>query len=202
MLLNFTLAAAVLLSAADSLPRSLGRDTLRAGPRDEPAGIALPAEDTVPRRPRRKSVEISDAYATRLRIHKLASWATVPLIAAQAVVGQRLYVDDAGGGRPPQWAKDLHTPLAFAIGGLFAVNTVTGSINWWESRHQADGRTWRTIHSALMLISDAGFAYTASIGNSSRFSQNDRNVHKAWAIGSSTVALASYVMMLSPIRRD
>jgi hypothetical protein len=54
-----------------------------------------------------------------------------------------------------------------------------------------------------MLVSDAGFAYTAAIGpGEERSTQADRDRHKSWAIGSATVALTSYVMMLGPIRGD
>lgn len=96
----------------------------------------------------------------------------------------------------------MHKPIAYALGGLFAVNTVTGALNWWETRHQEEGRTWRTIHAALMLAADAGFAYTGSLGSSAKSSSADRDTHKNWAIGSSVVALGSYVMMLSPFRKD
>ena len=37
------------------------------------------------------AVEYSDAYKTRARIHKIASFATLPLFGAEAVVGQKLY---------------------------------------------------------------------------------------------------------------
>jgi hypothetical protein len=85
---------------------------------------------------------------------------------------------------------------------LFAVNTVTGSLNWWDSRYQPQGRTWRTVHSALMIVADGGLAYAATLGLGSRFTEQDRERHKNWAIGSSIVALSSYAMMLGPIRRD
>jgi hypothetical protein len=147
-------------------------------------------------------VQLSDEYATRLTIHRIASYATLPIFAAQAVVGQRLYQDHKDGVLPSSSLRNTHQAIAYTLGGLFAVNTVTGTLNWWETRHQPKGRTWRTVHAALMLAADAGFAYTASIGDAAQFTQADRNKHRTWATGSAAVALASYVMMWSPIRRD
>jgi len=155
--------------------------------------------DTVPRRPRGRAIELSDAYATRLKIHWIASLTIVPLFAAQSIVGAQLY---SHGGAGTSMATQVHRPLAYAIGGLFLTNTVTGSLNWWETRHQEKGRSWRTAHALLMLASDAGFAYAALIGSRRPLNEADRNRHKNWAIASGSVALASYVMMLKPIRRD
>lgn len=197
MFLAFTFAGLIAGAAGDSIaPRIVG-------PRDIPAGISLrEAADTTPRKPRKKALELSDAYETRLTIHKIASYTTIPIFAAQAIIGQQLYNNDSKGLPRQHGLVGAHDAVAVALGGLFAVNTVTGSLNWWETRKQAEGRTWRTIHSVLMLASDAGFAYTAGIGRRARFLQADRDRHKNWAIGSASVALASYVMMLGPIRGD
>ena len=160
--------------------------------------------DTTPRR-RRKAIEVSDAYALRLKIHYIASYATIPIFAAQAIVGQQLYVAEQAGNRPSQVMRGTHDAIAVALDGLFAVNTVTGAWNWWETRKNEEGRTWRTLHSALMLIADGGFAYTTYLGQGARYTRGSnagRNLHKNWAIGSASVALASYVMMWKPFRRD
>ncbi|MBI3569325.1 MAG: hypothetical protein HY084_14090 [Gemmatimonadetes bacterium] len=192
----FALASAAWLGVADTVARP------PVGPRDAPVGIMAAPEDTT-RRKRAKAVEISDQYATRLKIHKIASYATLPLFAVQYIAGQAMYDADSKGNPRPQWAYAVHTPAAIALGGLFAVNTVTGAMNWWETRGEEKGRTWRTIHAALMLASDAGFAYTGSLGNGqARYSYEGRDHHRQWAINSSLVALAAYAMMLDPIRRD
>src|SRR4051812_1046446 len=73
-------------------------------------------------------VEYSDAYRTRAKIHKIASFATLPLFAAEGVVGQKLYnarinLEDTG------TLKTTHLALAAGIGGLFGVNSVTGLWN-------------------------------------------------------------------------
>jgi|SRR5579862_5869673 len=173
------------------------------GPRAAAVGVSpCAAADTTPKPKRVKAFELSDAYETRLAIHKWASYSTVPLFAAQAIVGQQLYVTETAGNRPSEGMRAAHDILAVGVGALFAVNTVTGTMSWWETRSQTDGRTWRTIHGALMLLSDAGFATTAVLGTNARHLQADRNLHKNWAIGSASVALVSYAMMLWPIRRD
>lgn len=188
------LAGAALLSAADTVGR------VPAGPRDTPAGVAAAPADTIHRK-RAKAIELSDAYVTRLAIHRIASYATIPLFAAQYVAGTALFNADATGEPRPEWARSIHRPIAYSLGALFLVNSVTGGLNWWETRHQAQGRTWRTAHAVLMLASDAGFAYAGSMGTDAKFGIN-RNQHRAWAIGSMAVALTSYVMMLDPIRGD
>ena len=177
--------------------------TVAAGPRDLPAGVALVAvADTIPRRARGKTVQISDAYETRLTIHRIASYATIPLFVAQGLLGAKLYSADNGGTSVSDGWRVTHNIVGGAIGVLFAANTVTGSLNWWETRYQPKGRAWRTVHSALMLAADGGLAYAATLGMGSRFTQQDRERHKNWAIGSSAVALAGYAMMFSVIRRD
>ncbi|MFI5243763.1 MAG: hypothetical protein ACHQQR_00940 [Gemmatimonadales bacterium] len=214
MFLTFALAGVLAAAPSDTLPAPAPL----AGPLiDQPVGVgaaAAAAGDSTPRR-RRKAVEVSDLYAIRLTSHQVASYATLPIFAAQAVVGQQLYVAENNGNRPSQVLRGAHDAIAVGLAGLFAVNTVTGGWNWWETRSQEEGRTWRTVHAALMLISDGGFAYTAWLGNGARFSRGGNNgnsvsygtnaartLHKNWAIGSASVALASYVMMLKPFRRD
>jgi hypothetical protein len=195
MFLALTLISTIAGASLDSIPAL-------PGPRaaSMPVGITrAEPDDTVPRRPRRRAIELSDAYSTRLKIHKIASLTIVPLFAAQSIVGAQLY---SHGGAGTWMAKEVHRPLAYAIGGLFLTNTVTGSLNWWETRHQEKGRAWRTAHALLMLASDGGFAYTSWMGSRRPLNQANRDLHKNWAIASGSVALASYLMMLKPIRRD
>jgi hypothetical protein len=227
MLLTLALVGALTVAPSDTLPVPASvlppapvadpAPTPPADFRDQPVGIgalAATAADSTPRR-RRKAVELSDAYELRLKIHNIASYATLPIIAGEAIVGQQLYISENNGTRPSDIMRGAHDGIAVALAGLFAVNTVTGAWNWWETRQQEDGRTWRTIHSALMLIADGGFAYTAFLGNGAKYSRGGRTgtnvtygtnaartLHKNWAVGSASVALASYVMMLKPFRRD
>jgi hypothetical protein len=213
MFLSFALVSALAIAPQDTLPATASADpaaeasiarvaTPVVGPVSQPAGIGAPAlpGDTTPRR--RKAIEISDAYAVRLKIHYIASFATIPIFTAQAIVGEQLYNDYTTGRPIPSSLKYTHEDIAWTLGALFLTNTVTGSLNWWETRHNEAGRTWRTIHAALMLIADAGFAYTASLGERVAVGQTRPDFHRQWAETSAGVALASYIMMWKPFRKD
>lgn len=165
-------------------------DALRVG-----AGVVAP--DTT--KPRRKAFRLSEAYETRLRIHKLASFATLPLFVAQYAAGDQLMKK---GSAAPAWARSSHGVLAGGVAGLFAINTVTGGLNLWETRGQPEGRAWRTVHSVLMLLADAGFAATGALADEAEGSNDKRQLHRTVAVTSMSVAMASYVMMLKPLRRD
>jgi hypothetical protein len=188
----FQLAAAALLLAPSDTVVAPGLEG--AGPRADAARIAAAAEqDTTPRR-RPRAVEVSEGYELRLRIHRYASYATVPLFAAQSIAGNQMY---QSGGSDPSWAKSLHTVGAGGLAALFTVNTVTGVWNAWESRGVSEGRTARLIHGALMLASDAGFAYAgAKLGPEATRSGDKRREHRQLAMISMGTALAGYATML------
>jgi hypothetical protein len=137
--------------------------------------------------------EYSDAYKTRLKIHKIASFATLPLFATELILGQSIYNDGGGGGK-----KDAHVAVGASIGVLFGINTVTGVWNLLESRKDPNGRTKRIVHSVLMLAADAGFVATAALAPDSEHGSvsDDRGAHRAMAITSIGLATTSYLIML------
>ena len=186
------------ISAAAILAPALPMSPLMV-PGTVPGVIPEVAPDTTPRRPRVKAVEYSDLYETRVAIHKFASYATIPLFIGQYLTGQTLVTK---GTDSPQWVKSVHPMLAGGVAALFGVNTATGVWNWWDSRADPAGRTWRTVHSALMLLSDAGFVYVGSLGSEAKYSGSARDRHRAAAMISGSMSLVSYVMMLSPFRQD
>ena len=189
MMLVLQIAAATLLAAPVDSPK-----VAAPGPRVTEARLAAAIEaDTTPRR-RPKAVEVSDAYAVRLRIHKYASYATIPLFAAQTIAGNQMY---QSGGDDPSWAKSTHSLGAAGLGALFTVNTVTGVWNLWDSRGVSEGRAVRLVHSALMLASDAGFAYAGiKLGPEADRSLAKRQEHRRVAYISMGTALAGYATML------
>jgi len=191
MMLALQLATAVLLSAPVDT-RDFVPD--RAGPRVDVARVAAASEsDTTPRR-RPRAVEVSDAYALRLRIHHYASYTLIPLFAAQTIAGNQLY---QSGGSDPSWAKSMHSLGAGGLAALFTVNTVTGVWNLWDSRGVEDGRTVRLIHGALMLASDAGFTYAGvKLGPEATRSLSARQEHRRIAYISMSGALVGYATML------
>jgi hypothetical protein len=160
--------------------------TAAAGPEDDP-----------------QLVEYSDAYFTRLTIHKWASYLTLPLFAGEYVVGQKLI-----NGNGSDNLRSVHRTLAAGIAGLFAVNTITGGLNAIEARKDPEGRNRRTIHSVLMLLADAGFVATGATANGhedefgSYRGPTNNNTHRNVALASMATALVSYAMMLPPFRRD
>jgi hypothetical protein len=191
MILALQLAAAALLLAPPDSAAAI-RASLDAGPRIADTQLAVAADTTPRRRPR--AVEVSDAYALRLRIHRYASYTMIPLFAAQSIAGNQMY---QSGGSDPAWAKSLHGIGAAGLGALFTVNTVTGVWNLWESRGVSEGRTVKLVHSALMLASDAGFAYAGiKLGPDATRSGARRQEHRRVAYISMGGALAGYATML------
>jgi hypothetical protein len=141
------------------------------------------------------AIEYSDAYLLRAKIHKFASFATLPLFAAEVALGQSL--DGSNDSK-----KAAHGVVGAGIVGLFAVNTVTGAWNLFGEGWQAkEGRTLRIVHGLLMMAADVGFlATTASAPSTGRngaltFEAN-RTTHRNLAIASVSVGTAGYLLML------
>jgi len=163
--------------------------------RPDTAVLGVAHDDTVHRRV--KAVEVSDAYELRLRVHRYASYATIPLFVAQSIAGNQLMQADKSGAAKPGWAKGVHGAGAAGLGVLFTVNTVTGAWNLWDSRHNDVGRTKRIVHSVLLLAADGGFALAgASGGDDTAQSQSSRNNHRDIAYVSMGTALVGYAVML------
>jgi hypothetical protein len=89
----------------------------------------------------------------------------------------------------------LHSAIGVGIGGLFAVNTVTGVWNLWEARHDPNGRRRRLIHGISMLGADAGFVATGLLAPGDE-GGGSRSTHRTVALTSMGVAAGSYVYML------
>ncbi len=145
-----------------------------------------------PTEPPPVAFEYSDAYQKRAKIHRLASFATLPLFGAEAIVGESLYKNPTPGKRT------AHLVIADAIGGLFAVNSVTGVWNLAAARKDPNGRVRRWIHGSLMLAADAGFLATAALGPHDRRGviRGSPSTHRAVAFASIGLATSGYVVML------
>lgn len=161
------------------------------------AAIGQAAVSTAGQRP--MAFEYSEGYRIRRKIHKYASFATLPLFVAQAVVGQKLYDQNASDA-----TRSAHGALAAGTGVLFAVNTVTGVWNLSEGRKDPSHRTKRMVHGILMFVADAGFVATGLLAPESEhdelFAGNDtsgnRSTHRTVAFASMGVATVSYLIML------
>jgi hypothetical protein len=167
------------------------------------ASASLPSQDpspgpqaAAPAAARPKAFEYSDGYRTRLKIHKYASYAMLPLFIAQYVVGQKLY-----NGNVSDTTKSVHGALALSTAVLFGVNTVTGVWNLSEGRKDPNHRTKRMVHGSLMLLADAGFVATGMSApghkhENGSVSGSSASTHRSIALASMGVATAAYVMML------
>lgn len=151
------------------------------------SAVVTPPGDTIRRRPR--AIEYSDAYNTRLTIHRLGSYTMIPLFAGEYALGQNLLNDR----HPASWIKPAHGLVALGLGALFTVNTVTGLWNLYDARNDPADRPRRYIHTALMLAADAGFAWTGAIGDS--HSLHAERHHRAVALGSMSISVLGAGMM-------
>jgi hypothetical protein len=141
------------------------------------------------------AVDYSDGHYTRAKIHKYASFATLPLFATELALGQNVYNDPNAN---TSTAKSAHIAVGTAITGLFAVNTVTGVWNMWESRNDPSHHKLTLIHGILMLGADAGFVATFASGPNGRGANIDtqKQTHRSIALTSIGLATGSYLLML------
>lgn len=143
------------------------------------------------------AIVYSDGHFTRAKIHKYASFATLPLLGTEFWLGQSLYDD------PTSLTSDkrgVHGAVGAGLIGLFAVNSVTGVWNLVESR-QAPGHTRRLLHSLLMLAAEGGLiasAVTAPGHGRNDLINFDANkaTHRNIAVVSIGVGTAGYLLML------
>jgi hypothetical protein len=153
---------------------------------------ASQAATQAPVQPRPMAFEYSDGYRTRLKIHKYASFATLPLFIAQYAVGQKLYDGNASDS-----TRSAHSALAASTAVLFGVNTVTGVWNLAEGRKDPNHRTKRMIHGILMAAADAGFVATGMLApDEEGEGGGSRSTHRTVALTSMGVATVAYLMML------
>lgn len=161
-------------------------------PRWEATRLTALMNDTTRRR-KIPAIEYSDGYHDRLKVHKILSFAMIPLFVGSAVTGFQLRNKrDAA----PQWARDLHGPFAGGTAVLFGMNSLTGIWNLWEGRKDPAGRTRRLIHSAMFLAAGAGFVYVTAVGDNIHTVGKPNHWHRDIALGSMTLSLVSWSIML------
>lgn len=169
----------------DSIPRAVA--TL-----PQPVGLRMLADTVL--RVRRKAVVYSDAYSTRLRIHRVMSWGMIPLFAASYFSGDQLLEK---GTDAPSWARTMHGPAATGSAVLFGANTVTGAWNLWEGRKDPTGRTRRIVHGVLFTAASGGFAYAGTkLANDAEENMTVRKQHRNLALGSIGISTVSWLIML------
>jgi len=143
------------------------------------------------------AIEYSDAHETRAKIHKYASWATLPLMATEFALGESLYNDP---NSLTSGMRGVHGAVGAGLIGFFGVQSVTGVWNLVESK-DAPGHTKRLVHGLLMLAAEGGFV--ASAVTAPGHSRNDlinfdanKATHRNIAFVSMGVGTAGYLLML------
>lgn len=142
------------------------------------------------------AIQHSEAYLTRAKIHRIASYASIPLFAAELYLGQSLY-----NSTDPQAHKGAHVAVGTGIIALFGVNTVTGAWNLFgaEGRSDQQDRTLKLIHGLLMMAADAGFVATVATGPHSHQttipSESAKSLHRNIAFTSIGLGAAGYTIM-------
>jgi len=158
--------------------------------------VSTAADDPQSPAPRVAAFEYSEGYRTRAKIHKYASFATLPLFATEFVLGSSLY------DTPTDSKKTAHIAIGSSIIGLYAVQGVTGVMNLLEGRQDPNpkGKKLRLTHSILMLASGAGFAITPMVAPGGRdqleFGSSSASTHRAVAYTSIGIGSAGYLLML------
>jgi hypothetical protein len=177
-----------MLFAPEAIAAALG-DPLLPAAQEPPAQAPLHAA----------AIEHSEAYQTRARIHRIASFATLPLFATELALGQSIYNSPTNLNAK----KSAHIVVGTGIIGLFGVNTVTGAWNLFgEGLHDEEGRTLRLVHGLLMMAADAGFVATSMTGpggqsrQSSTTFASDKMLHRNLAVFSISAGTAGYLLML------
>jgi hypothetical protein len=188
-IITVLLTGSVCLAQESTTPISPVPTSILAAAQQAASQTALDLEQSAPPQ---VAIEYSDAYRVRAKIHKVASFATLPLFVTEGFLGQSLY------SNPTEGKKSAHLAVASGIGVLFGVNTVTGVWNLVEARKDPNHRGRRLAHGLLMLGADAGFLATAATGPSSEHgeSSGSRSTHRALAFTSIGAATAGYLIML------
>ncbi len=185
------LFAALLLSAPSAAAQDEG--PLHAAiARAFTTDFARAGSDAQSPAPRQVAFEYSDGYKTRAKIHKYASFATLPLFATELALGSSIY------DKPSDSKKSAHVAVGTGIVGLFGVQAVTGVWNLVEARKDPHGRTRRMVHGILMLASGAGFAITPMLAPDDDFfgGSDRRSLHRNVAITSIAIGTVGYLTML------
>lgn len=164
---------------------------------DAPVAAPIRAPFCSPPADRQTEDDVGEWYGHRLTLHRYAAWTAVAAFPVEIYTGWRL----RSAGADPEWVRDTHRATVWVLGTTFAVNTVTGTWNWWDSRKEPQGRGWRTAHTLVMLAADAAMFATAREGQARARGEGGR-WHRELAFTTAGLTAIGHLMMLSPFRRD
>jgi len=195
-----TTAGVLLLSLAGTTARAGAEeipDMLSAHPIADALAVEAAKLAADPQEARPVAIEYSDAHETRAKIHKYTSWATLPLMATEFALGQKLY-DDPDSATSS--SRGVHGTIGAALIGVFAVQSVTGAWNLFDAS-SAPGHRKRLVHGLMMLGAEGGFIAAAAMAPG--HGRNDlinfdarKSTHRNVAMVSIGVGTAGYLLML------
>lgn len=136
--------------------------------------------------------EYSEGYRQRARIHRIASFATIPIFATEAIIGQSLY------SNPTDAKREAHVLVSGALGGLFFINTVTGVWNLVEARKDPHFGKRKWAHAVLMMGANVGFIASAALAPDSEHGEpsDSRAAHRTVSVSAIALATTGYFIML------
>jgi len=150
-----------------------------------------------PQEARPVAIEYTEGHETRAKIHKYTSWATLPLMATEYALGQKLY-DDPNSINSS--SRGVHAAVGAGLIGLFAAQSITGVWNLLDAS-SAPGHKKRLIHGLIMLGAEGGFVAAAAMAPG--HSRNDlinfdaqKSTHRNVALVSIGAGTAGYLLML------
>jgi hypothetical protein len=114
------------------------------------------------------------------------------MFAAEYWMGQKLISQTSPAAN---WVKPTHRAVAYAVTGVFALNTVTGVWNLWDSRKDPNGRTRRWVHTLTMLAADGGFVAADASAHHAAFAYSREVRHRNIALASIGLSTASALYM-------
>ncbi len=141
------------------------------------------------------AVSHSDLYYTRLTIHRVGSYAMLPLFAGEYILGSKLLADANAGARSSDGIRSAHATVAAGLGVLFGVNTATGLWNLWDSRRESQGAARKYVHAAFLIAADAGMMWAAGSADDARERAGGPQHHRNIAVGAIGLATVGTVMM-------
>ena len=168
-------------------PSLAKKEDLRLAQLSKPLLAAYP----IPQASKANTPTLGRGYFTRRKIPKYASFATLPLLAAEAAVGQKLLDEERASGS--RSLRSVHSGLTAGLGVLFGVETVTGVWNMLEARKVGPINKKRLFHGVLMLAADAGFVAAAATAPHHNDIHSSASTHQAVAYTSIGVAAFGYI---------
>jgi len=164
-----------------------------------PTEFHVPAPSEVAAMAAPQDVDYTARFYERLDLHQLGTKALLPLFALQYLAGSQLAEH---GSDAPGWAKVGHRIGATGVAALFIKNVYSGLPILAESARDPQDKGRRFTHVTLMLLASAGFTATGILADYAEGSPDDREMHRALALTSMSLATVGFLVQTDIFRRD